>query len=129
MGADRVGSPVLEDTYRPGSFCMEPFAIGTHASAYEQDSPRMSLRRVRPPAPIRVVQREARPVAFRDRENRFEITAAYGPWRTSGCWWSGDEWDLEEWDILAERSNGSSVVCLLVCDRARSEWRVEAFYD
>jgi protein ImuB len=129
VGADRVGSPVLEDTYRPGSFCMEPFAIGTHASAYEPDSPRMSLRRVRPPAPVRVVQREARPVAFRDRENRFEITAAYGPWRTSGCWWSGDEWDLEEWDILAERSNGSSVVCLLVCDRARSEWRLEAFYD
>jgi protein ImuB len=129
VGEDRVGSPVLEDTYRPGSFRMEPFAIGAHASSCEPGSPRMALRRVRPPVPIRVVQRESKPVAFRDRESRFEITAAYGPWRTSGCWWSGDEWDLEEWDILAERSNGSSVACLLVCVRARNEWRLEAFYD
>jgi protein ImuB len=129
VGDDRVGSPVLEDTHRPGSFHLEPYSVSTHAPACEPDSPRMALRRVRPSLPIRVVQRESKPAAFRDRENRFEITAAYGPWRTSGCWWSSDGWDLEEWDILAERSNGSSVACLLVCDRARNEWRLEAFYD
>jgi protein ImuB len=57
------------------------------------------------------------------------VTDAYGPWRTSGCWWTTGEWDLEEWDILAARSNGSPVACLLVCDRARNEWRLVAFYD
>jgi len=129
VGEDRVGSPVLEDTYRPGSFRMEPFAIGTHASSREANSPRMALRRVRPPVPIRVTQSDSKPVAFRDSENRFVVTAAYGPWRTSGCWWSGDGWDLEEWDILAERGNGATVACLLVCVRARNEWRLEAFYD
>jgi len=44
-----------------------------------------------------------RPVAFSDGENRYEIAAAYGPWRTSGCWWELDAWDAEEWDVLAVR--------------------------
>jgi protein ImuB len=91
--------------------------------------PCMALRRVRPPKPIRITQRDSRPSEFRDRENRFQITTAYGPWKTSGCWWSGDGWDLEEWDVLAESSSGASVACLLVCDRTRNEWRLEAYYD
>jgi protein ImuB len=131
VGDDRVGSPVLEDTHRPGSFHVETFAIATQAPAGESEPepPRMAMRRVRPPLPIRVVQHEQRPTAFRDAESRFEITAAYGPWKTNGCWWSAGAWDLEEWDVLAERSNGASVACLLVCDRASNEWRLEAFYD
>ena len=129
VGDDRVGSPVLEDTHRPGAFRMEGFAQAVPERKREPGVPRMALRRVRPPVPVRVVERDARPAAFRDAENRFEVTAAYGPWRTSGCWWSADAWDLEEWDVLAERNQGGSVACLLVCDRARNEWRLEAFYD
>jgi hypothetical protein len=49
-----------------------------------------------------------RPVAFSDGENRYEIVAAYGPWRTSGCWWAlkscDGAWDCEEWDVLAARA-------------------------
>jgi protein ImuB len=129
VGDDRVGSPVLEDTHRPGAFRLEGFANATPDRQREPGVPRMALRRIRPPVPVRVTQCEARPAAFRDKENRYQVTAAYGPWRTNGCWWSTEPWDLEEWDILAERNNGSSVACLLVCDRARNEWRLEAFYD
>jgi protein ImuB len=89
----------------------------------------MALRRVRPSMPMRVVQRAARPAAFRDGEHRFDITAAYGPWRSSGSWWCEGEWDLEEWDVLAERGDGVFVACLLEHDRARHEWRLEAYYD
>ena len=155
VGDDCVGSPVLEDTHRPASFRMEAFAHGelshlrgqktsakvghpipvrerlngSQERKREPGVPRMALRRMRPPVPVHVIQREARPAAFRDAENRYEVTAAYGPWKTSGCWWSAEPWDLEEWDVLAERNGGSSVACLLVCDRARNEWRLEAFYD
>ena len=69
------------------------------------------------------------PIAFRDAEHRFEVTAAYGPWRSSGCWWSGDGWDEDEWDVLATRDDGALVACLLVCDRTRKAWRLEAYYD
>ena len=129
IGDDRVGSPVLEDSHRGGRFRMEAFAIGAGPTERETDICRIALRRVRPSIPIRVAQHAARPAAFRDAENRFDITAAYGPWRSSGSWWCEGKWDLEEWDVLAERGDGVFVACLLGHDRARNEWRLEAYYD
>ena len=108
---------------------MEGFAGAAAERKREPGVPRMALRRMRPPVPVRVMQRNARPAEFRDGQNRFEITSAFGPWRSSGCWWSEDNWDLEEWDVLAERNDGSSIACLLVCDRGSNEWRLEAYYD
>jgi protein ImuB len=133
-GEDRVGSPVLEDTHKPGSFRMASFSVlqssttpvaGPPTSA----SPRVALRRMRPPMPVRVQVSELRPVAFRDRERSFQVAEAYGPWRTSGCWWTTDGWNAEEWDVLAETGNGASVACLLVRDCNQNKWRLEAFYD
>jgi protein ImuB len=129
VGDDRVGSPVLEDTHRGGSFRMEGFGVRTSAFVQTADAPRTALRRVRPPMPLSVLQRAATPEEFRDAERRFTIVAAYGPWKSSGCWWSTDAWNREEWDILAESSDGSSIACILVYDRARNEWQLEAYYD
>jgi hypothetical protein len=89
----------------------------------------MALRRVRPPEPVRVDLRATKPAFFRNRENSFEVIAAYGPWKTAGCWWSTEGWDIEEWDVLANNSNGLTVACLLVHDRTHNEWRIEAHYD
>jgi len=131
-GEDRVGSPVLEDTHRPGSFRMATFSISQSSSApvsSQSASPRVALRRMRPPMPVHVQVSELRPVAFRDRERSFQVAAAYGPWRTSGCWWTTDGWNAEEWDVLAETGNGAPVACLLVRDCNQNKWRLEAFYD
>ena len=120
--------------------------------AHIEASARMALRRVRPPRPVRVMFSHTfpaqntvdvsssvpgpkigtwgtRPAAFSDGENRYEVAAAYGPWRTSGCWWAMDAWNSEEWDVLATASDGAMVACLLSHDRARNAWRLEAFYD
>jgi len=129
VGEDRVGSPALEDTHRAESFYMENFTADEQTPWRETPSVRMALRRVRPPAPVSVVQRCMTPVAFRDHERSFQVTAAYGPWRTSGCWWSAGVWDGEEWDVLAVENGGASVACVLTCDRIRNAWRLEAFYD
>ena len=128
VGADRVGAPVLEDTHRPGSFRMGTLAVNA-AIAEEPMRQHMVLRRMRPPLPVRVFLRDCRPMAFHNGESLFEITAAYGPWKTSGCWWSTGEWNLEEWDVLAKLTDGSSIACLLVRDHARNEWQLEAVYD
>jgi protein ImuB len=131
-GDERVGSPVLEDSHRPGSFRMDGFTVASQSNAsesFDKNCPRLALRRMRPPLPIRVHLDALRPVAFRNREQNFKIAAAYGPWKSSGCWWSTDDWNVEEWDVLAEDSNGSSVACLLVRNCAQNEWCVEAFYD
>jgi len=143
VGSERVGSPVLEDTHRAGGFRMDGFVIpglksetwGTHnrGEAEIQTTARMALRRVRPARAVRVVFREAKPATFRDEDRSYEIAAAYGPWRTSGCWWAlksfDGAWDTEEWDVLAAARDGASIACLLTCDRARNAWRLEAFYD
>jgi protein ImuB len=131
-GDDRVGSPVLEDSHRPGSFRMESFAVASQSSTpecLEENRPRLALRRMRPPLSVRVQLFASKPVAFRDREQSFKVTAAYGPWRTSGCWWSADGWNAEEWDVLAETSRGSCVACLLVRNCTQNEWSLEAYYD
>lgn len=129
VGEDRVGSPVLEDTHKAGCFRMEGFSVGGKASAAMAEPPRMALRRMRPPVPVQVALRAAQPAAFRDSANRFEVTAAYGPWRSSGCWWSPDGWDADEWDVLAAQSNGAHIACVLVFDRTRNQWQLEALYD
>ncbi len=127
-GEDRVGSPVLEDTHRPGAFHIRGFAAGAEPASHDAPGPRMALRRIRPPMPIRVVLRELRPVAFRDRNRTFEVEATYGPWKTSGCWWSEQSWETEEWDVLA-LTGGSQLSCLLLRDCQRDQWLLEALYD
>ena len=139
VGEERVGSPVLEDTHRADAFHMEGFALpylknetlNIHRvrKADTEACPRMALRRVRPPRPIRVAFRGMKPTVFRDEGHTYQIAAAYGPWRTSGCWWALDAWDTEEWDVLAAMGNGQSVACVLTCDRTSNAWRLEAFYD
>jgi len=127
-GEDRVGSPVLEDSHRPAAFRVESFAAHAESSAAMAERPRLSLRRMRPPLPVRVALRDLRPVSFRDCERTFEVEAAYGPWKTSGCWWREDGWETEEWDVLAQ-AGGASLAYLLVRDCSRNQWRLEALYD
>ncbi len=129
VGEDRVGSPLLDDTHRADSFRMENFVAHVNTNMLHQHPQRVALRRVRPPEPLGVVLRAARPIAFRNLAQRFEITEAYGPWRTSGCWWSVDTWDGEEWDVLAMERDGTPVACVLSCNRQRNVWHLEAFYD
>lgn len=133
-GEDRVGSPVLEDTNRPDSFHLEDFtpADSTAAATHGGTQPRAAVRRLRPPLPVRVSVQAAKPVSFRTGRCDYAVTTAYGPWRTSGCWWTTDPWDAEEWDVLADRHDGAgsaSVACLLVHDRIENRWLLEAFYD
>jgi len=128
-GEDRVGSPVLEDTHRPGSFHLAPFAIPAKPQKPTAGRNHLALRRMRPPIPVRVTLQAEKPTAFRDRQHTYAISAAYGPWKTSGAWWAAEGWDLAEWDVLAQAAGGESLACLLVEDRQTRAWHLEAFYD
>jgi protein ImuB len=134
-GEDHVGSPVLEDSHRPNSFRMQAFSVPTQtnktpaALAESTPHPHLALRRIRPPVLVRVQLHAQQPVAFRSTEQAFRISAAYGPWKTSGNWWSTDGWNAEEWDVLAENTSGNSVACLLVHNCALNQWQLEAYYD
>jgi len=127
-GEDRVGSPMLEDTHRAGSFRMANFTAANPPDEEHEGQPRMALRRLRPPLAVRVALNAGQPALFHDGSQSYKVATSFGPWRSSGCWWSMDGWDSDEWDVLAE-SQGAPVACVLVMDRGKHEWRLEAFYD
>jgi len=129
VGDDRVGSPELDDTHLPGSFHMTDFTVEGKVAGSKTSRVRMALRRMRPPEHVRVDLHATKPAYFRNREDNFGVIAAYGPWKTAGCWWSTEGWDVEEWDVLAVNRNGLTVACLLAHDRTHNEWRIEAHYD
>jgi protein ImuB len=129
VGEDRVGTPVLEDSHRPASFHLDPFRTDAAGKTHTASLERTALRRVRPPRTLEMMLADGKPGFFRDLYDSFRVTAAYGPWRTSGAWWSVDAWDQEEWDVMARDSRGQTLCFLLAHDRLRAEWRLEALLD
>jgi protein ImuB len=110
MGQDRIGAPVMVDSYRPGAFTMKPFAIehenqpqrsqnsqsslnpkGSAVSACSAADVVAALRRCRQPVPARVaIGPDQRPVRVTTDRRGFAgggVTSCVGPWRTSGDWW------------------------------------------
>jgi protein ImuB len=129
VGDDYVGSAVLSDTHRGGSFAMENFSVTNQSSRSLDTTVRISLRRMRPPRPLRVQIHLHKPASFRDGADRYDVQFAYGPWHTSGCWWSVNKWDLDEWDVIAANSLGETMGCLIVHDNLNDKWLLDALYD
>jgi hypothetical protein len=84
---------------------------------------------MRPPHPLRVQLKRQKPTAFRDGADLYEVHAVYGPWNSSGCWWSIKQWNMEEWDVKAINNRGETISCLIVHDNLYDKWILEAFYD
>jgi protein ImuB len=129
IGDDRIGSPRLIDTHRSDSFAMENFSVISQPTPLEETNVRVSLRRMRPPRQIRMHLQFAKPAYFHDGGDRFGVQVAYGPWLTSGCWWSVNQWDLEEWDLVVTNNLGEWIGCLIIHDHLKRQWLLDAMYD
>jgi protein ImuB len=141
MGSDRVGSPALVDTYRPGAFRMakfDPPKTLTHARAGGSDARLQGtsvLRRFRSPIAARVTLEQGRPVRVTTDRRGFSggrVERSEGPWRSSGDWWRASSmadrrcpWNCDEWDVtLADR------VTYRISHALDSDaWFVEALVD
>jgi protein ImuB len=123
VGANNVGSPAVFDTHRPDSFRMSSL---NSAQENVVSAPRMVLRRFRPPCPAQVwCTGNGQPARIFSSQGEWRVTAAAGPWSTSGDWWSGDFWDREEWDLeVSERG-----IFRVHQDRESKRWFVEGSYD
>ncbi len=154
VGADRVGTPVRENSHRPDSFKLippdfenAPATLRRRVAQILQPTP---LRRLRPPAPANVGTRADVPpspaiVAGEGREGKAPtpfslhlphrssielrsqttVTLALGPWRASGHWWEPGAWSREEWDVQTQEG----AVLRLVCRGSPEQWHVEAVLD
>ena len=129
VGDNRVGSAVLEDTQRADGFRMGSFTLANRPETSKPRLQRMAVRRMRPSHMVRVETSAHRPALIQDGTRSYRVTSAFGPWRSHGCWWASEEWDRDEWDVLAQAPDQSDIACLIVFDRTRKQWLLEALYD
>ena len=92
----------------------------------------------RPPLPARVELREGRPARVFFRNLRGTVTAASGPWRSSGDWWEQEAWQQEEWDLeiafspsreQSKQPETQRGLYRVVYDELRRAWLVRGVYD
>jgi protein ImuB len=137
-GAERLGAPLLADSYRPEAYGLADF--GTALSSIDgQRAPGngrrpLALRALRPPRVLEVFYRRDQPDFVRLVEDR-EAPCAYGctgrvvtlagPWRLQAEWWRPDAVHRDYYD--AQLSDGA--VYRLYYDLARQQWFVDGVYD
>lgn len=124
LGADRVGTPVLEETHRPDAFRMEPFAWQLKETAGEiEPLPSYALRRFRSPAPASMLLVNNRPAHLRTAEIQGDVLQQTGPYTASGNWWDEKTWKRAEWDLELEKG------ALYQCHSHEGRWELDGVYD
>jgi protein ImuB len=149
LGADRVGSPVLEETHRPDAFRMEPFDWGFNAgdppscnsgvAGTPAATARIALRRFRPPARTTIFVSEHR--HLESEKLRGQIVDQSGPFLLSGNWWDEKSWARAEYDMQLENGelvrahesppsqNASPARTYGVTSSACGAWKLDGIYD
>ncbi len=131
LGAERVGTPVLEETHRPDAFRMEAFswelpdvseALPAVASAVPSGHA-PALRRFRSAARASVLLEDNQPAHLRSAEAQGAVAEQAGPYMASGNWWDENAWARAEWDL--ELAGG--VLCR--CHAEANAWQVDGIYD
>jgi protein ImuB len=124
LGADRVGTPVLEETHRPDAFRIEPFAWQLQETVGEiEPLPSCALRRFRSPLPASMLLVKERPAHLRSAEIHGDVIRQKGPYTASGNWWDEKAWERAEWDL--ELENGA----LCQCHSRAGRWELDGIYD
>jgi protein ImuB len=142
LGADRVGTPVLEETHRPDAFRMEPFSWSSVESAVPSGKSShvlrtahatRALRRFRPAVSASVLLDADTPAHLRSTEISGKVLEQRGPYFISGNWWDEKSWARAEWDL--EMENGELVRVHESDPPSQSygvagrTWKVDGIYD
>jgi impB/mucB/samB family C-terminal domain len=125
LGADRVGTPVLEETHRPDAFRMEPFLwheLPAHPSG-KMPMPPPSLRRFRAALPASVFISENTPAFLQSAKVSGKIADQRGPYFSSGNWWDEKSWGRAEWDLQLENDE------VIRAHESAGTWKVDGIYD
>jgi protein ImuB len=142
LGADHVGTPVLEETHRVDAFRMERFlwnwtstgGNGGRSSATPGAHPKargssplhtlgLALRRFRPAPSASVLLHEDRPMHIRGADVSGKIIDLRGPYLISGNWWDEKSWAHAEWDLQLDARD------LVRCHESEATWRIDGVYD
>jgi protein ImuB len=137
LGADRIGTPVLEETHRPDGFRMQPFLCAVESAVPSGQSCKSrsdshplrtahataALRRFRAAVSASVLLDEDNPAHLRSAEIRGKIINERGPYFLSGNWWDEKSWACAEWDLQLQSGE------LVRCHESEGTWKVDGIYD
>jgi protein ImuB len=140
LGADRIGTPLLEETYRPDAFRIEPFAwtltsaAGNGGRRSAMPGPYPEARRSSPLHMSRSVLRRFRPAIsgsvftsenwhLQSAKIRGKIVKQRGPYLFSGNWWDEKSWVRAEWDLQLETGE------LVLAHESQGTWKLDGVYD
>jgi protein ImuB len=128
LGADRVGTPVLEETHRPDAFRMEQFAwqvgaIDLNRPKAIEPTFRTALRRFRPVISASVLLDGDGPAHVRNSDLQGKIVKQRGPYLFSGNWWDEKSWARAEWDLQLEKGK------LVRAHESEGSWKIDGVYD
>jgi protein ImuB len=131
LGADRVGTPVLEETHRPDAFRLEPFMwavesavpSGQSSHALRTAHATAALRRFRPAVSASVLLDAGTPTHLRSTEICGKVLEQRGPYLISGNWWDETAWARAEWDVQLEHRE------LVRVHENDGIWKVDGIYD
>src|SRR5881396_510027 len=140
LGAERVGTPVLEETHRPDAFRLEPFTWAVESAVPSGESSHAlrtahatAVRRFRPAVAASVLLDADRAAHVRSADIQGNVIEQRGPYLISGNWWDEKSWARAEWDLHTE--NGE-VVRVHEADPpsqsygvARGTWKIDGVYD
>jgi protein ImuB len=127
LGADRVGTPILEETHRPDAFRMESFSW--EVGAIDLNRPqrtaflKLVLRRFRPAVSASVLVDGDTPAHLCSAEICGKVIEQQGPYLISGNWWGEKSWARAEWDLQLESGD------LVRVHEAERTWKVDGIYD
>ncbi len=127
LGADRVGTPVLEETHRPDAFHLESFSWEVGAINLNRLAPtaplRAALRRFRPNIAASVLFADEQPIHLHSGQVSGAVSGQCGPYRASGNWWDEKIWSRSEWDLELEDN------VLVRCHQSGGTWQIDGVYD
>lgn len=125
LGAERVGTPIVEETHRPDTFRMKPFAWQLPEKKPDDlpPLPASALRRFRSALSASVLLAKNRPVHVRTTKVSGAVRAEKGPYLASGNWWDENAWERAEWDVELETG------ALCRCHSSAGQWALDGIYD
>ena len=92
VGDDHVGSAVLSDTHRSGSFTMENFSMSSQPSLrIGRNSSNIAAAHSTTSSDSRSDSYVKSLLHFGMEQSSYDVQVAYGPWHSSGCWWSSQQ--------------------------------------
>ena len=135
VGDHCVGSAELLDTHAPDAFRMRPFhpqiasSGGSSGHNGRGVMHRPALRKFRPPLQTKVQIKRGMPARVFLRGQVLQVTAAAGPWRKSGGWWSEQSWTRDEWDLELHADQTPPMLVRVYRDLSSAKWFVEGRLD